>query len=60
MTKTFEVSYRKRGLPESPLQITEIEAGSFPEAKYKAQVQVGEEYIINTVRTKKEEKQSDI
>lgn len=60
MIKTYEVSYRKRGLPESDLETIEIEAESFAGAKYKAEQYIGKECVITSTNLKKEENKGDI
>lgn len=55
--KTYEVSYRKRGLPSSDLQKMEIEAESFPGAMYLVGQKVGEEYVVVSAKLKKEKEE---
>ncbi len=55
MLKTYEVSYRKRGLPESELKTIDVEAESFAGAKYKAEQYIGKECVVVSTNLKKEE-----
>lgn len=53
--KTYEYKYRKRGLPESAEKTDTIEAKSFFEANAKAADIIGEECVIVSMRTVKDE-----
>ena len=44
--KLFECTYRKRGLPESPLKKVTVEANSVVEASYKVSRELGPEHVI--------------
>ena len=57
--KTYEVFYRKRGLPESDLKKIEIEAESFSGATYLAQKEIGEDYVVVSTKQLKEENKND-
>ena len=46
MLKNYEVSYRKRGLPDSDVKKMLVQAESFPGAMYLASQQAGEEYVV--------------
>jgi len=53
--KTYEYKYRKRGLPESEELVKTLEAKSFYEAGSKAAEQIGEEYVVTSIKMIKEE-----
>lgn len=58
--KTYNVEYRKRGLPEKETQVLTIEAESFAGAKYLASQKIGEDYVIVSAKTQwdKEEEEN--
>lgn len=57
--KKYTYVYRKRGLPNAPELIGEVEAESYFEARALAPKQVGEEYVILNVK-KEDNKNDDI
>lgn len=53
--KKYVYSYRKRGLPNAPELIGNVEADNYHDAAAKAPKEVGEEYVILNIRKEGEE-----
>lgn len=56
--KKYTYTYRKRGLPDTPGSVGEVEANNYHEAVALASKQAGEDYVI--INVKKEDGEDDI